>query len=49
MQLRIRPAPNTDQAAVGSFNSGDVCEVFQEEVNGFYRLVDGRVGGWVGG
>ena len=41
--LRIRPKPNLIDGEVGALSDGAVIEVFQEEVSGFYRLVDGRV------
>ena len=41
--LRIRPDASTTNAEVGHFNDGDIVDVFEEELNGFYKLVDGRV------
>lgn len=41
--LRIRPQTNTIIDAVGRFQNGDVVEVYDRDVAGFYELVDGRV------
>lgn len=41
--LRIRPKPSTELPEIASLDNGTVVEVFDEEINGFFVLVDGRV------
>jgi hypothetical protein len=39
--LRIRPEPNTNRTEVGVYHDGDIIYVFAEEINGWYKLVNG--------
>lgn len=43
LTLRIRPTPSTAEDPVGFIAHGDVVNVYEALVNGFYKLVDGRV------